>query len=1152
MTSREIVKRAIHFENPPRIPYNYDSNRTPENGEQYGDDFIWCFLDPSPDGVKQDADGNRIDEWGNVWKSMGETFGEPIRFAYEGLETYAEKPLPDFQNPLRYQTMRQIAEQNHDEKYLMGMLPHGLFQVMIELFGFEDFMLQIAGNTEEFQAFAAKMCDDCIAVIRKMAECGMDGIILIEDMGLQDRMIISPQMWKEIYAPLYTKMFAAAHECGLDVISHTCGHIVDILDPYIECGLDVIQLDQQDNMGLETLSERFRGKVCFFCPLDIQTTIQFNREEIFDRCDRMVRLLSTEKGGFMAKTYPQPNAIHITSEYMRNLADGFAMASLCRCSAKIPADVSIPFAPQKLQLKVGEFVRIKPVDIVYQDITWKTDDDSGAVIQIEEDCLKAVGVGKANVVMTSNSYPGGVRTFSVEVAEQKNPQDFHLALNDTEIRLNLHSMYDYPLYVQAGYYTEPSGSGVVKWKSSNPAVASVDASGRVHLVSTGETIITAVHKDFPENPLCCKVMVYENTECEKFFYVSPAGDDQNPGTENAPFRTIQKARDTIRELEALPAGGITVILEDGEYPQEDPIVFTPKDSGTESSPVLYRARNMGKAVVTGAKAITGWKKADYVEGLAPAAQGNVYEASVEPGWRFHDLYVNGERQQNSRSYNTDTWRKWPAFYGRVQTDRCNPEQGMCVEFEDGELDGLDGNEDAEVIVLPTQYWNIIAVLGGIDSATKTAFLRSRVPSFVRKYDFNPDAMGGTGEGWYNILNTLKYLDEPGEWCVDSKAGKVYYWPKNPETIEQDEIVAPKPYELVRLQGDGVEKGFANLVKYLTFEGISFQYTDRIPEDQIPADWLVRNAENPDAAVYFDGTEHCRLLHCEVCHSGGFGVTVGHYAQYNEILHNYLHDLSSGGVQFLGYGVGTVDVSHHNLVQYNSVSEMGLAPYQHAPGFGIFGSGKNTIAYNQIIGAPYAGISIVGTYNQDVKLQTCPAACPDAYGNSAHQYNIRQEDLAKLPEEEFDGKGCCFSVERLAEKYQHSDHNMVEYNILDDYSQSMDDGGGLYSWSAGIGNTFAYNVLKEQLQGARTWIFRLYLDDNAIGCTMERNLCTGCFHDTIDKSQLHPPFFNRWGLGEKDNNGTAVYPQKPAGYEEQRQKIVNTVEYFTDGFLSEEK
>ena len=198
---------------------------------------------------------------------------------------------------------------------------------MIELFGFAGFMMEMAGNPEEFSRFLDKMCDDCIGIIHRMAQAGIDGIIIIEDIGLQDRMMISPAMWQEFYAPRFARMFAAAHDCGMDVISHTCGHIVDILDQYIACGLDVIQMDQQDNMGLELLSQRFQGKVCFFCSPDIQRTMGMDREALFARCDEMVRLLATEHGGFMAKTYPQPEAIHITHEYMQNLADGFAAAS---------------------------------------------------------------------------------------------------------------------------------------------------------------------------------------------------------------------------------------------------------------------------------------------------------------------------------------------------------------------------------------------------------------------------------------------------------------------------------------------------------------------------------------------------------------------------------------------------------------------------------------------------------------------------------------------------------------------------------------------------------------------------------------------------------------------------------------------------------
>ena len=44
MTSRELVKAAIHFKTPERIPYNFDSNRTPQDGKYYGEDMMWVFV----------------------------------------------------------------------------------------------------------------------------------------------------------------------------------------------------------------------------------------------------------------------------------------------------------------------------------------------------------------------------------------------------------------------------------------------------------------------------------------------------------------------------------------------------------------------------------------------------------------------------------------------------------------------------------------------------------------------------------------------------------------------------------------------------------------------------------------------------------------------------------------------------------------------------------------------------------------------------------------------------------------------------------------------------------------------------------------------------------------------------------------------------
>ena len=82
---------------------------------------------------------------------------------------------------------------------------------------------------------------------------------------------------------------------------------LDILDDLIEIGLDVIQMDQQENMGLALLGDRFSGRITFFSPVDIQNTMAHgSHQEIREYCRKMVHHLGTENGGFIPKWYPDP------------------------------------------------------------------------------------------------------------------------------------------------------------------------------------------------------------------------------------------------------------------------------------------------------------------------------------------------------------------------------------------------------------------------------------------------------------------------------------------------------------------------------------------------------------------------------------------------------------------------------------------------------------------------------------------------------------------------------------------------------------------------------------------------------------------------------------------------------------------------------
>ena len=94
------------------------------------------------------------------------------------------------------------------------------------------------------------------------------------------------------------------------VFMHSCGHIADLLDSFIEAGLDVLETAQQENMGIDNLKERFGGRLCFWCSVDIQKTmITGTDEEIQKYARHLIDSFGSYNGGFMAKWYEAHEAV---------------------------------------------------------------------------------------------------------------------------------------------------------------------------------------------------------------------------------------------------------------------------------------------------------------------------------------------------------------------------------------------------------------------------------------------------------------------------------------------------------------------------------------------------------------------------------------------------------------------------------------------------------------------------------------------------------------------------------------------------------------------------------------------------------------------------------------------------------------------------
>ena len=91
------------------------------------------------------------------------------------------------------------------------------------------------------------------------------------------------------------------------------------------------------------------------------------------------------------------------------------------------------------------------------------------------------------------------------------------------------------------------------------------------------------------------------------FYVSPEGNDTAAGTATAPFKPIEGSRNKIRKINGNMTGDIVVYIKGGTYTLDHTLEFTSIDTATNGYRIIYKAATGEKPVISGGKAITGWK-----------------------------------------------------------------------------------------------------------------------------------------------------------------------------------------------------------------------------------------------------------------------------------------------------------------------------------------------------------------------------------------------------------------------------------------------------------------------------------------------------------------------------------------------------------------
>ena len=249
------------------------------------------------------------DEWGLTWRRIdhgGGVYGyeitrHPLADASDPSEI-ENHDWPDFTQASIYAGLRDQVEQLRGTDYaLAGSYAMGsLFGVFWYLRGMDHFFMDLVMNPELAHVLMSRSTEILQQkMVRFLEQTGdaLDVFCLCGDLGTQQSLLISPELFREMIKPYLKDAITKARSyTDAKILYHTCGNVYPLVEDLIDCGVDILNPVQVSAVGMDParLKQEFGDRLVFWGGIDTQHVLPEGSET---DVEAEVRLRIEQMGG---------------------------------------------------------------------------------------------------------------------------------------------------------------------------------------------------------------------------------------------------------------------------------------------------------------------------------------------------------------------------------------------------------------------------------------------------------------------------------------------------------------------------------------------------------------------------------------------------------------------------------------------------------------------------------------------------------------------------------------------------------------------------------------------------------------------------------------------------------------------------------------
>jgi len=307
MSNKDLVYRAINSSETDRVPFylmlraEVEQEVEDELGVEDVNAAIGSSLEIINTGFSDSlmdkiAENEYRDRFGVYHSSAGVgDSASPIQNPLNEVDDLSKLQFPDPAEGKLFEGLSSLSS----ERFSLAVKYCGLFERAWFLRGMENLMMDFYRNPEFVKELLDRIMEYNLGIIDEILEYPVDGIMLGDDWGGMDNLLMGPEIWDQFIKPRARQLYRKVNESGLQLFVHSCGNIKELLPDLIEMGVDVINPVQVLAMNPLEIKQKYGDQVALFGGVSTQGVLPHGEpEEVKSAVRDAVNSLS-QGGGFI-------------------------------------------------------------------------------------------------------------------------------------------------------------------------------------------------------------------------------------------------------------------------------------------------------------------------------------------------------------------------------------------------------------------------------------------------------------------------------------------------------------------------------------------------------------------------------------------------------------------------------------------------------------------------------------------------------------------------------------------------------------------------------------------------------------------------------------------------------------------------------------